>query len=269
MSMTRLFGAVVLAVTTSAAFAQVLPSQSVRPAYATGGADQTSVPKLEHFDADLVDKTLDPCNDFYKYSCNKWLSANPIPADQVYWATGSGLELWNEGILRETLEAASKNDPGRNPVQQKIGDYWAACMDESGIESAGLKPLEPELARIAALKSKKELTAEIAHLQHLYPGAWEPGDNQSNSAIFGFSGIQDYDNAAMVVAQIDQGGLSLPTRDYYLKTDDKSKEILAKYRTHIQKMFVLAGESESQAGADAGTVIELETAMAQAQMDNV
>src|SRR5262249_39830233 len=92
MSMTRLFGAVVLAVTTSAAFAQVLPSQSVRPAYASGGADQTSVPKLEHFDPDLVDKTLDPCNDFYKYSCNKWVGANPIPADQVYWSTGSGLQ---------------------------------------------------------------------------------------------------------------------------------------------------------------------------------
>ena len=269
MSITRFFAAVALTLTTSAAFAQTYPAQSVRPTLATGGADQTSVPKLEHFDADLVDKNLDPCNDFYKYSCNKWLTANPIPADQVYWSTGSGLQLWNEGVLRDTLEATSKNDPNRPPAQQKIGDYWAACMDESGIESAGLKPLQSELARVAALKSKKDITLEIAHLQHVFPGAWQPGDNESSSPLFGFTGQQDYDDASMVVAQIDQAGLSLPNRDYYLNTDDKSKEILTKYRAHLQKMFALAGESESQATADAGTVIELETALAQAQMDNV
>ena len=269
MLITRLFAAVALCLATSAAFAQTIPIQTVRPAAATGAADESSVPTLEHFDAGLVDKTLDPCQDFYKYSCNKWLTANPIPADQVYWSTGSGLELWNEGLLRDTLEAASKADPNRSAVQQKIGDYWTACMDETGIEAAGLKPLESELARIAALKSKKDITLEIAHLQQVYPGAWQPGDNESSSPLFGFTGQQDYDNASMVVAQIDQAGLSLPNRDYYLNTDDKSKEILTKYRGHLKKMFVLAGESESQATADAGTVIELETALAQAQMDNV
>jgi putative endopeptidase len=269
MLITRLFAAAALCLAASAAFAQTIPAQSVRPAVAAAGADETNVPKLEHFEANLVDKTLDPCQDFYKYSCTKWLTANPIPADQVYWSTGSGLELWNEGLLRDTLEAASKTDPNRSAVQQKIGDYWAACMDETGIETAGLKPLESELARIAALKSKNDVTLEVAHLQHVYPGAWQPGDNESSSALFGFTGQQDYDNASMVVAQIDQAGLSLPNRDYYLNTDDKSKEILTKYRAHLKKMFVLAGESESQAAADAGTVIELETALAQAQMDNV
>jgi putative endopeptidase len=267
MTIIRYFAALVLCLATSAALAQTI--QSARPASASSGADQTNEPKLEHFDPTLVDRTLDPCDDFYKYSCNKWVTANPIPADQVYWSTGSGLELWNESVLRETLEAASKDDASRGAVQQKIGDYWAACMDESGIEAAGLKPLQSELARVAALKTKKDLTLEIAHLQHLYPGAWQPGDNESNSPFFGFTGQQDYDNATMVVAQIDQAGLSLPNRDYYLKTDEKSKEILAKYRAHLQKMFVLAGEPESQAAADAGTVIELETALAQAEMDNV
>ena len=269
MLITRLFAAAALCLAASAAFAQTIPAQSVRPTVAAAGADETNVPKLEHFDANLVDKTLDPCQDFYKYSCTKWLTANPIPADQVYWSTGSGLELWNEGLLRDTLEAASKTDPNRSAVQQKIGDYWAACMDETGIETAGLKPLESELVRIAALKSKNDVTLEVAHLQHVYPGAWQPGDNESSSPLFGFTGQQDYDNASMVVAQIDQAGLSLPNRDYYLNTDDKSKEILTKYRAHLKKMFVLAGESESQAAADAGTVIELETALAQAQMDNV
>ena len=268
-SITRFFAAVAPTLITSVAFAQVFPAQSSHPGLAGGGADQTNVPKLEHFDPDLVDKTLDPCDDFYKYSCSKWLAANPIPADQVYWSTGSGLQLWNEGVLRDTLEAASKNDPNRPPVQQKIGDYWAACMDESGIESAGLKPLQSELARISALKSKKDIALEIAHLQHVFPGAWEAGDNESSSPLFGFAGQQDYDDASMVVAQIDQAGLSLPNRDYYLNTDDKSKEILGKYRTHLEKMFVLVGEPQSQAATDAGTVIQLETALAQAQMDNV
>ncbi len=232
-------------------------------------ADTAETPKLEHFDPTLVDQTLNPCEDFYKYACNKWLTANPIPPDQVYWDTGSGLELWNETVLRETLEANSSNDPKRSPVQQKIGDYWAACMDESGIEAAGLKALQPELERIAALKSKKELTLEIAHLHQLFPGAWEQTDNQTNAPFFGFTGGQDYDDASKVVAQIDQGGLSLPGRDYYLNSDAKSVETLKKYRAHLQKMFALAGESEAQAGADAGTVLELETALAKAQMDNV
>jgi len=251
----------------SAALFIILAVAFARTSFAQSSpADQSKEPKLEHFDPDLVDKSLDPCNDFYKYACNKWLTANPIPADQVFWSTGSGLELWNEGLLRDTLEAASKNDSNRTANQQKIGDYWAACMDEPGIEATGLKPLKPELDRIAALKSKKEITPELAHLHHLYPGAWQFGDNQSSSPLFGFTGQQDYDNASMVVAQFDQGGLSLPNRDYYLNTDEKSKELLTKYRAHIQKMFALAGESESQATADAGTVIELETAMAQAEL---
>jgi len=239
-------------------------------ATATAAADQTKdAAKLDHFDPNLVDRSLNPCDDFYKYACNKWIASNPIPADQVYWSTGGGLEMWNDNVLRETLEAASKNDSKRSAVQQKIGDYWAACMDESGIEEAGLKPLQPELNRIAALKSKQEITLEIAHLHHLFHGAWEQGDNQTNSPFFGFTGAQDYDDASKVVAQIDQGGLSLPNRDYYINTDEKSAETLKKYRAHVQKMLVLAGATEAQASDDAGTVVELETAMANAQMDNI
>ena len=199
-------------------------------------ANQEGTPKLDHFDPDLVDKSLNPCDDFYKYACNKWIAANPIPADQVYWSTGGGLEIWNDNVLRETLEAASKSDSSRSAVQQKIGDYWAACMDESGIEAAGLKPLQPELDRIAAIKSKQEITLEIAHLHHLFPGAWEQSDNQTNSPFFGFTGAQDFDDASKVVAQVDQGGLSLPNRDYYINTDEKSVETLTKYRAHVQKM---------------------------------
>jgi len=251
--------------------AQSLSSQTAGDTLAPSGAaaDQAKAAKLEHFDPNLVDKSLDPCTDFYQYACTKWLTANPIPPDQVFWGTGSGLQLWNEGLLRETLEAASANDPKRDPVHLKIGDYWFACMDESGIEAAGLKPLQPELDHIAALKSKKDITLEIVRLHHIFPGAWEQSDNQTNAAFFGFTGQQDYDDASKVVAQIDQGGLGLPSRDYYLKTDDKSKELLEKYRAHVKKMFILVGESEAQAAAHANTVVELEAAMAQAQMDNV
>jgi putative endopeptidase len=232
-------------------------------------AVNAATPKLDHFSPDLVDKALNPCDDFYKYACSKWIAANPIPSDEVYWSTGSGLEMWNDAALRDTLEAASKDDAKRGPVQQKIGDYWAACSDESGVDAAGLKPLQPVLDQIAALKSKTEITLEIARLHHLFPGAWEGSDNQTNVAFFGFTGGQDYDDASKVVAQIDQGGLSLPNRDYYINTDAKSVETLKKFRAHVQKMFVLAGESEAQAGSDADTVISIETALAKPQMDNV
>src|ERR1700720_4163472 len=135
-------------------------SRTIAPNVSTGGASdtpsttsETTTPKLEHFDPAAIDKNLNPCEDFYKYTCSKWLSANPVPPDQVFWGTGSGLELWNENLLRETLQAASANDAKRGAVQQKIGDYWSACMDESGIEAAALTPLKPDLDRIAALKS--------------------------------------------------------------------------------------------------------------------
>jgi putative endopeptidase len=243
---------------------------NLNSAATTAAADESKdAPKLEHFDPNSVDKSLNPCDDFYKYACNKWIAANPIPADQVYWSTGSGLEMWNDTVLRETLEASSKNDSSRSPVQQKIGDYWAACMDEPGIEAAGAKPIQVELDRIAAIKSKQEITLEIAHLHHLFPGAWSASDNQTYAPFFGFTGGQDYDDASKVVAQIDQGGLSLPNRDYYLNTDDKSVETLKKFRAHVQKMFVLTGESEAQASSDATIVLELETALAKPQMDNI
>jgi endothelin-converting enzyme/putative endopeptidase len=228
-----------------------------------------STPKLEHFDISQVDKTLDPCQDFYQYACSKWNTANPIPADQVAWGTGSGLQYWNENILREALEKAAAQTSNRTDYEQKIGDYWAACMDESGIESAGTRDLKAELERIAQMTNKSQLADQVAHIHQAVPGAWQGDDNQTRAALLGFGQQQDFDDATKVVAAIDQGGLGLPNRDFYIKDDAKSKEIRGQYETHISKMLALSGENPEQAAADAKTIIAIETAMAQAQMDNV
>jgi endothelin-converting enzyme/putative endopeptidase len=236
---------------------------------ANGQNTSSSTPALSHFDLDLVDKTLDPCQDFYQYACSKWNAANPIPADQVAWGTGSGLRYWNENILREAMDKAAAQTSNRTDYEQKIGDYWAACMDESGIEAAGTRDLKAGLERISQMQNKSQLADQVGHVHEDIPGAWDGNDNQTDAALLGFGQQQDFDDATKVVASIDQGGLGLPNRDFYIKDDAKSKEIRGAYETHISKMLTLAGESAQQADADAKTIIAIETALAQAQMDNV
>ena len=226
-------------------------------------------PKLEHFDPNMVDKTLDPCQDFYQFTCSKWNAAHPIPADEVAWGTASGLSYWNENILREAMEKASSQTTGRSEFEEKIGDYWGACTNEPALESAGIRDLKPDLDRIDGMKTKAELAEEVAHIHTLIPGAWDGEDNQTNAALLGFGPQQDFDDASRVVAGIDQGGLGMPNREFYLKDDPTSKEIRQKYEAHITKMLTLAGESATQAAVDAKTVLAIETAMAQAQMDNI
>jgi putative endopeptidase len=227
-----------------------------------------TVPKLEHFDVGMMDKTLDPCQDFYQYACSKWNAANPIPPDQVAWGTGSGLRYWNENILRETMvkAATSSNSTG---FEKQIGDYWNACMDESGLNAAGARDLKPGLQRINQMKSKSELAKEVAYIHLAVPGAWNADDNQTGAAMLGFGQAQDFDDASKVVAFIDQGGMALPGRDFYLKDDDKSKELRSQYEVHVSRMLELAGENHTQAAGDATTVLAIETAMAQSAMDNV
>jgi putative endopeptidase len=229
----------------------------------------SDLPKLDQFDPKLADESVDPCTDFYKYACGKWMAANPIPPDQATWGHGSPLQLWNETVLRQTLEKAAAGGSERNAVDQKIGDYYGACMDEKAIEAAGVSTIKPELGRINAIKNKDQLVDAIVRLHQSIPGAWQLDDNQTNAAGFGFIGAQDLDDATRVVAWIDQGGMGMPGRDFYVDASAKSEEIRKKYLEHLRKMFALAGENQKQATADAAVVMEMETAMARAAMENV
>lgn len=227
---------------------------------------------LSRFDPGIADKQLDPCTDFYRYSCSKWMASNPIPADQVVWFTGSNLQIWNETVLRETMEAVARPDPKRSRLQQQIGDYWQACMDESALDRAGVSPIQAQLDRIAAMKSKASVAGEVAALHMSVPGATggpNQYDNHTPAALLGFGPTQDFADATLVVAVVDQGGMGLPSRDFYLSGDAKMKGLRDQYLAHVARLFVLAGEKPAKAQSDAAAVLRIETALAKASMDSV
>jgi putative endopeptidase len=208
------------------------------------------------FSADMLDKDIDPCNDFYAYACSKWLAQNPIPPDRSSWGRFNELQERGEYIVRDILEKAAVERPGRSANEQKIGDYYAACMDESTIEKAGTKPLDPDFKGIAALGSKRDLTAEVVRLHR-----------EGADVLFGFSSGSDFKNASQMIAELDQGGLGLPDRDYYFKDDAKSVELREKYVAHIQKMLELLGDAPEKAAAEAKVVMDIETGLAKGALD--
>lgn len=210
------------------------------------------------FNADMLDKNIDPCTDFYAYACGKWKTQNPIPADRSEWGRFDELEERGESIIRGILEKSSADSPSRTAVEQKIGDYYQSCMDESTIESAGTRPLADEFKTIDALQSKEELAREVIRLHR-----------QGIGALFSFSSDQDFKDATQVIAEADQGGMSLPDRDYYLKEDPKSVELRKQYVEHVQKMFELLADPPQKASAEAKAVMDIETSLAKGALDRV
>ena len=208
------------------------------------------------FSIENIDKTTDPCVDFYQYACGNWLKNTEIPADQTEWVSFTELYERNLVTERDILQKASVNDASRSPVEQKIGDYYSSCMDDRAVDAKGLDPLKPELARIAAVKDKNALIDAIARVHLMGP-----------NPLFRFYSAPDLHNAEMVIAYVDQGGLTLPDRDYYIKDDAKMSEMRKHLTDYATQMFTLAGQSPQQAAVSAQTILRIETALAKASMD--
>jgi endothelin-converting enzyme/putative endopeptidase len=216
------------------------------------------VPQSGGIDLGAIDRAASPCNDFYQYSCGMWVRNNPIPSDQATWGRFAELAERNRNTLRAILEKAADEKAARTPVEQKIGDYYASCMDEKSVDAKGIAPVQADLDRIAKMTRRESLAAEVAHL-HM----------AGVRAFFRFGSTQDPNDASKTIGQLSQGGLGLPDRDFYLKTDPKSMDTRAKYVAHVQKMFELAGHAPGQAAAEAKAVMNVETELAKASVDRV
>ncbi|HWF04644.1 MAG TPA: M13 family metallopeptidase [Candidatus Angelobacter sp.] len=230
------------------------------PVIAVDDKPLTALPYTPSLDLSSMDKSADPCVDFYQYTCGGWMKSNPIPADQAAWSVYGKLTVDNQRFLWGILDELARKTSGRNATQQKIGDYFAACMNEPEVEKLGATPLKPALDEIAALKDKKGLAALLAH---------EQLSNATQELFFGFGSDQDFSDSNQVIAFAVAGGLGLPDRDYYTKTDAKSEEIRQKYLVHVQKMLELLGDAPATAKTEASAIMKIETALANASLTRV
>ena len=220
----------------------------------------TELPYSPSLDLTSMDTSVQACQDFYKFSCGNWIVKNPIPGDQASWDVYAKLTFDNERLLWGLLEEAAKPSPDRTPAQQKIGDYYHACMDLPAIEKAGLTPIQPQLDAIANIKNLADLSRYITQQNVL---------GVDHGVLFGFGSNQDFENAQDVIAFAARGRLGLPDRDYYTKTDPKSVEIRAKYLEHLTKTFGMLGDTPAEAAAHAKQVMEIETDLAKSELTRV
>ncbi len=236
------------------------PARSQEPPAATPQRPLTALPYTPSLDSTVMDRSVDPCVDLYQFSCGKWLEKNPIPPDRPRWSVYAKMGNDNQRFLWGMLEEAARPVPGRDANTQKIGDYFAACMDEPAIEKAGITPLKTDLAAIDALKSRPEMASLLAHLHQ---------EGGGGGMLFGFGSGQDPRNAAQVIGFAAAGGLGLPSPEDYIKDDAKSKETREHYQAYAQRLFELLGEPQPAAARHAGVVLTLETALAKASLTPV
>jgi putative endopeptidase len=222
-------------------------------------ADQTSVSGI---DLNAMDKSVSPCQNFYQYACGAWRKNHSIPPDRSHWNRFDQLAEQNLAIERQILEKAADRSANRSPVEQKIGDYYSSCMDEAAIEAKGIQPVQADLDRIDRIATRQDLINEIAALYR-----------RGVRVLFSFGVRPDAKNSNDQIASVDQGGLSLPDRDFYLKNDPRSTELRAKFEQNVRAMFELLaraqGKTDSSADAQARTVMSIETAFAKVSMDRV
>jgi putative endopeptidase len=221
--------------------------------------EEPALPYIPGLDVSSMDKSVDPCVDLYHYACGGWQKKNPIPPDQTSWSVYGKLYQENLMFLRGILEQAGPSSAPRDAVTQKIGDFYASCMDEGTAERRGIAAIQPQLDAIAALKSVREMAPLVARLQLPF----------GRTILFAAGSTQDPDNAEQEIADLDQGGLGLPDRDYYTKEDAKSKEIRERYVQHVEKVFELLGDSAQVATRNAETILRMETALAKASWTQV
>jgi putative endopeptidase len=212
------------------------------------------------------DMTCSPCRDFYQYANGGWIARTPLPPAYPRYGSFTALSDHNQDVVHHLLEDAVQSvtrHPGT--TMAKLGLYYGSCMDSARAESEGAKPIAPELARIDAIANTGDLTAEIARLHAMFV----PARGERSAPLFSFGANQDAKHSTEVIAVAGQGGLGFPDRDYYTKSDSASKALRERYVAHIAKTFELLRESTADAGAHAGQVMGIETALAQASMTNV